>query len=700
MGEDLQSPWKNGFGRRLAVLALIAAACFAASKIRLLVPIVQQRVTMFWPPAGIALAAVLLLGDWVWPAVALGSLLVSFSTGTPPVAAVAIAAGNTLSALAGGWLLRRMDFHNGLEQVRDVLSLVAFGAVVSPLISAVVGVAALNLAWQVPSERVVRSALSWWLGDAMGVLLVTPVLLTCCAYLFRPLRRERTLEAAALGLCLLVVGALTLGSWSANPTLHPPLAFTLLPFLVWGALRFGPRGAAASTFLAVGIAFWATAQGLSPFALGTVEERLMYLYSYTVVAVLTSMLLAAVFAERKRAEEEQARLLARESEARAEAEAASQAKDRFLAALSHELRTPLTPVLAIASGLAADERIPAEPRRQLEVVRRNVELEARLIDDLLDLTRITRGKLDLRLEVTDLRKVVEHTIEISCEREMAAGRLRVVTELAAEDHRLWADPSRLMQVLWNLLSNAVKLTPAGGTITVRSAVEPERLELQVADTGIGIEPEVMPYIFEAFEQGRTRGPRRTGGLGLGLAISRAIAELHGGTLSAASDGQGHGATFTLSLPRGRDLQAIAKTPAEPMVSVEIQNPKSKIQNLRILLVEDHADTADAMADLLRLLGHEVTVAGDVASALSVGEAAASGGGLDLLISDLGLPDGSGFDVMRALARFGLPGIALSGYGMEEDVRRSHEAGFRRHLTKPVGMPQLQAAISEMVGAVE
>ncbi|HEY4574471.1 MAG TPA: response regulator, partial [Thermoanaerobaculia bacterium] len=149
-----------------------------------------------------------------------------------------------------------------------------------------------------------------------------------------------------------------------------------------------------------------------------------------------------------------------------------------------------------------------------------------------------------------------------------------------------------------------------------------------------------------------------------------------------------------------DLQAIAKTPAEPMVSVEIENPKSKIQNLRILLVEDHADTADAMADLLRLLGHEVTVAGDVASALSAGEAAASGGGLDLLISDLGLPDGSGLDVMRALSRFRVPGIALSGYGMEEDVRRSHEAGFRRHLTKPVGMPQLRAAISEMVGAVE
>lgn len=697
MGEDLQKSWKTGLGRRLAVLALIAAACVVSSKLRVMVPIVQQRVTMLWPPAGIALAAVLLGGSWVWPGIALGSLLVSFSTGTPPLAAVIIAAGNTLGALAGGRLLRRVDFHNGLERVRDVLALLAFGVVVSPLINAAVGTAALNLAWRVPSERVVRSALSWWLGDAMGILLVAPVLLTCCGLRLGRPRWDRAVEASALGLFLLVVGELTLTSWSAIPFVHPPLAFTLLPFLVWGALRFGPRGAAAVTFLAVGIGFWATTKGLSPFALGTVEERLMYVYSYAVVAVVTSMLLAAVFAERRRAEEEQARLLARESEARAEAEAANHAKDRFLAALSHELRTPLTPVLATVSSLAGDEGLPSRVRRQLDVIQRNVELEARLIDDLLDLTRIARGKLDLRLEVTDVRRVVEHTIEIACEREIAAGRLRVVTELAPEEHRLWADPSRLTQVLWNLLSNAVKFTPAGGMITVRSRPEADHLVLQVSDTGVGIDSEVMPHIFDAFEQGRSRGPRRTGGLGLGLAISKAIAEMHGGVLSVASEGHGHGATFTLSLPRGRDLPALPEAPAAP---VEIENPKSQIQNLRILLVEDHADTAEAMAELLGLLGHQVTVAGDVAGALATGEAAASRGSLDLLISDLGLPDGSGLDVMRALSRFQLPGIALSGYGMEEDVRRSHEAGFRRHLTKPVNLPQLQAALREIMGARE
>jgi PAS domain S-box-containing protein len=378
--------------------------------------------------------------------------------------------------------------------------------------------------------------------------------------------------------------------------------------------------------------------------------------------------------------------------ARDEAEAANRAKDRFLATLSHELRTPLSPVLLLASTLAGDAGVPAGVRRQLDVIQRNVELEARLIDDLLDLTRIARGKLDLRMEVTDARKVIEHTIEIACERETAAGRLRVVAELAAEDHRLWADPSRLTQVLWNLLNNAVKFTPVGGTITVRSWSEPDRLILQVSDTGVGIDPDLLPHIFDAFEQGRIRSPRRTGGLGLGLAIGRAIAEMHGGTLTAASEGRNRGATFTLSLPRGRELPSAAEAPRE------IESPESRIQNLRILLVEDHEDTAEAMADLLTLAGHRVVTAESVAQALSEVE---SNDGFDLVISDLGLPDGNGNDLMRELAaRHGLRGIALSGYGMEEDVRQSLEAGFARHLTKPVSLPQLQAAIRQVTGAGE
>jgi PAS domain S-box-containing protein len=388
-------------------------------------------------------------------------------------------------------------------------------------------------------------------------------------------------------------------------------------------------------------------------------------------------------------------VVADEKLARAAAEAANAAKDRFLATLSHELRTPLTPVLAVLSGLEASHRCPPDLYRELEMVRRNVELEARLIDDLLDLTRISRGKLELRRQDVDLRRILEHAIATCCGECAAAGRLRVITEFTAPDHDLWADASRLTQVFWNLLSNAVKFTPAGGTITVRSWEEGEadRLVIEVADTGVGIEPDLLPRIFEAFEQGEVMA-RRFGGLGLGLAISKAIVELHGGDLGACSPGRNQGAVFTVRLPVGPRL-----VQGELETSADFGHPGAgNGASLHILLVEDHVDTAEAMAALLELLGHRITTAGTFAEALTAASAlqAGPGRGIDLLISDLGLPDGSGLDLMRELSRrYGLKGIALSGYGMEEDLRRSREAGFEKHLTKPITLESLQAVIRDV-----
>jgi signal transduction histidine kinase len=373
------------------------------------------------------------------------------------------------------------------------------------------------------------------------------------------------------------------------------------------------------------------------------------------------------------------------------AEEANRAKDKFLAALSHELRTPLTPVLAVASTLEKDPRCKAV-REELAMIRRNVELEARLIDDLLDLTRLSRGRLEMHREITDVRRVVTHAVQICCEGEVEAGRLHVVTGLAPGDHRVWADRSRLTQVFWNLLNNAVKFTPEGGTITVLSCVDVQagELVLEVADTGMGIEPEVLPRIFEAFQQGEAS--RHAGGLGLGLAISRAIVDMHGGRLTATSGGRNRGAAFTVRLPLGFPAGAeVFAVPEAPAVEED-----GETDALHILLVEDHPDTAEAMADLLRLQGHRITVAGTVAEAIAAAETASRTGAVDLLVSDLGLPDGSGLEVMRELAlRYGLRGIALSGYGMEEDVRKSQEAGFRRHLTKPVNPQALLGAIREV-----
>jgi CheY-like chemotaxis protein len=375
--------------------------------------------------------------------------------------------------------------------------------------------------------------------------------------------------------------------------------------------------------------------------------------------------LAAVTSERRRAKEE--------------AEAASRAKDQFLAALSHELRTPLTPVLAFSSTLEQNPRLPPEARRQLEIVRRNAELEARLIDDLLDLTRIARGKLQIAPEPVALTEVLDHVVEI-CRAEAAAKGLSLERDGSSAGMIVRADPARLRQVLWNIVKNAIKFTPRGGWIRLRAVASAAgRIAVEISDSGAGIESSEIARIFQPFEQ----AGNQAGGLGLGLAISNALVEAHGGTLTAASDGPGRGSTFRV------ELEAVsgAELPSQVGQASGASSPPAGTR--RVLLIEDHVDTLEAARELLEELSCEVVAVGSSQEAV----AAAQSQTFDLVLSDLGLPDGSGLDLMRQLReQHGLAGIALTGYGMEEDVRRSREAGFVDHLVKPITFQQLAGAI--------
>ncbi|HEX4054010.1 MAG TPA: ATP-binding protein [Tepidisphaeraceae bacterium] len=370
--------------------------------------------------------------------------------------------------------------------------------------------------------------------------------------------------------------------------------------------------------------------------------------------------------------------------ARLDAEAASDAKDNFLAALSHELRTPLTPVLMTAAALEADASLPESVRQDLALLCRNVELEARLIDDLLDLTRIVRGKIELRSDVIDVHAVIAHALE-TCRRDISAKRLEVSRTLCASEFHVNADAVRLQQILWNLLRNAVKFTPEGGRIIVRSHNEEGKICVSIIDTGIGIEAEAISRIFSPFEQAGRLITQRFGGLGLGLAISKRLAELHGGTVTARSEGHDRGATFTLTLPTVA-VPATGRGIVQPPVAAD------GARQLKILLVEDHDDTRHSLTRLLSRR-HIVRDAPTVEAALL----AADREGFDLVISDIGLPDGSGLELMRSLRdRYGLKGICLSGFGMEEDIARSTEAGFYHHLTKPIDLNKLESIIHSLV----
>jgi len=371
--------------------------------------------------------------------------------------------------------------------------------------------------------------------------------------------------------------------------------------------------------------------------------------------------------------------------AKAAAEAASQAKDEFLAVLSHELRTPLTPVLATAILLERDPRLATEHRNMMRTIRRNVELEARLIDDLLDATRISRNKLTLQQTLIDAHQSLTWVLEM-CQDEASAKGLRVSVDAGARTHHVHADPARFQQILWNLLKNAIKFTPNGGRITIRSAnPTADCLRIEVADTGIGIAPEALPHIFGAFEQGGYAVTQRFGGLGLGLAISQALAQLHGGRIVAESAGVGAGATFSFEVPA-------REAAAAPVTESAIAHGLAL--NCRILLVEDNADTREVIGLALSALACRVTSASSIAEAI----AAAQREPFDVLISDIGLPDGSGLSLMRELrARHRLRGIALSGFGREQDLAMSKESGFDVHLVKPVSIDALEQSLREIIG---
>ena len=419
-------------------------------------------------------------------------------------------------------------------------------------------------------------------------------------------------------------------------------------------------------------------------------------------------------------------------EAKAAAESASKAKDQFIAVLSHELRTPLTPALAAVSMMEADMRLPGETREDLAMVRRNIALEVRLIADLLDVSRIISGKLHLEKRPMDVMAAIREAAKIVSGDLDAKGQTLTI-ETPGSVYLTFGDAARLQQVFWNLLRNANKFTPHRGRIAVRTSIVPVdhcplvaqpcpvgmgdcplpqasdgnhepcggNLVIEVSDNGSGMDADLLPRLFNVFEQGQEA--RTFGGLGLGLSICKAIVDMHGGTITAQSAGPGKGATFTVRLPVAQ-CPLVTGSDGSPVGADNTQatggdgQPGSPQQSraIRILLVEDHADTAKLMKRLLMVSGHEVTVADCVAAGLAAMETA--DGKLDLLISDLGLPDGSGHDLMRHLRGQGnaIPGIALSGFGTPADIENSKAAGFSEHLVKPINPDLIAASIQRVV----
>jgi len=828
-----------------------AIVYFAGAKAGLALASLVPQVTLIWPPTGIALAAVLLFGLRVWPAVAAGAFLANVTAAEPVATAAGIALGNTLEAVAGGWLLGRLGFRTRLERLRDAAALVVVGAGLATAISATIGVISLCLGGVQPWAHFGTLWGIWWLGDAGGSLVVAPLLLTWAAQPWRHWSSRQGVELAALWLGTCAIGVIAFGPHLGALARESPLGYLAFPIVILSALRHGPPAATLAVVTIMGFALASTLLGSGPFARDSSTESLVLLQLYTSVLALTGLVLAAVTLEHRRADRQRAavhatatllavptplaglggemlrticsnlewdagglwgvdrasgllrclgvwsrpgldaeeflemtrtftfakgvglpgrvwaggqpawipdvvrdsnfpraavarrvglhagfgfpiriggevegvieffsqdveepdaallqvvgtmgvqlgqlleRRRAEEALQRSQQDLAERVeqlaesdrrKDEFLAMLAHELRNPLAPIAAAAEILGDVEGADTTVQRAREILDRQVQHMVKLIDDLLDVSRISRRKVQLELADVDLTTVVEHALEVS-QGLIDSRNHKLELSLPDEPVLLRADLTRLAQALANLLNNAAKYTEPGGRIRLGAELRADELCIRVSDDGMGIDAELLPHVFDLFFQSATTPDRTHGGLGIGLTLVRTLVEMHGGQVSAASAGRGHGSEFTIRLPARRGTPRRAGPTADSAPATRA---------LRVLLVEDNADSADAFAHLLRRRGHETYVARDGIQGLEEARLLRP----DVVLLDIGLPGLDGFEVARRLREGGdaegMLLVAMTGYGQRSDRQRAREAGFDHHLVKPVKLDDLERVLA-------
>jgi signal transduction histidine kinase/ActR/RegA family two-component response regulator len=668
---------------RLIIALGLGIVYFVAGKLGLAVAFVHPSATPIWAPAGIALAAVLVLGYRVWPVIMVGAFLVNFTTKGSWETSLAIAVGNTLEALAGGALAER--FANGARcfvRRRDVVRFVFFTGLVSTMVSATVGVTTLSLAGYARWSDYGSIWLTWWLGDAGGDLVVAPFLILWATDFRLDWDTPRALEASAVLLAIAVLGVFVTVPWP--PLSGYPIAFLSFPLILWAAFGFGPRETATVVLLLSVVAVWSTLHGFGPFAVASRNDSLLLLDSFLVVASLTGMGLAAVVHEQqstaqalKNAERRLQGLLRYEQAERRQAEAISKAKDQFLAVLGHELRSPLSALIHAIAALEQGTKQEPRSAHLHSIIDRQAQYLAHLVDDLLDVSRLDTGKIRLAVELLDLKEIVERCL--SSFGEAGAWRERTVST-TLEPAWVRADATRLYQVVANLLDNATKFTSAGGRIDVTVGPDDGHAVLEVKDNGRGIDPATLPRVFDFFAQADDSLDRSHGGLGIGLTIVRRLVEMHDGRVEARSAGPGQGSEFVVRLP----LQAAPPARLAPSPSLA----STAQQRLRVLVVEDYEDSRMALEVCLGLLGHSVQSAADGLRGVELAREWRP----DAALVDIGLPGLDGYDVAKRIrsspAGSGMLLVAITGYGQAEVRQRALEAGFNECLVKPVNPQDL------------
>ncbi|HYG75114.1 MAG TPA: MASE1 domain-containing protein [Planctomycetota bacterium] len=803
---SLQSPFALSPPKYLIALAAGAAVYFLTAKYGLSLAFGPKPITAVWPPTGLALALLLLGGERFWPSITVGAFLANVSTPDETLfTAFAIAIGNTLEAYVGSRLLRRFGFDLSISRLRDVVLLVGCAVLGSTMISATIGVTSLSLALPqlYPFASYLENWVLWWVGDAMGALIVTPFLLTW-ADRKSAMRRHlwSKVEAAFFFLTLTASAVILLASSVLVATPMYQQKFLLLPFFIWGAIRFDARVISSAVLIVSAIAIWGVTNDVGAFAVGSPNQRLMLALIFISVLSITSFAMSATRAQLLLSEERfrrtfnqqfqfmaivspegvllevnntplQAANLSREEvigklfwetpwwntlphmkeawplrlkqamacdvpiftkdtycaangeirtanaattavkddagrvrffiieasdtteqkrieqqliAAKEAADHSNRLKDQFLAIVSHELRTPLTAMLGFTRLLRTGRISKNQVDHALEAIERNVRIQTQLVDDLLDVSKIASGKLQLRLTSVNLAHIIRSSILIV---EPAAKAKGIEVQTSIDEVYTSGDPDRLQQVMWNLLSNAIKFTPKNGTVQVSLARSGAMARISITDNGIGIDPHIIPELFKIFQQADSTTTRQFGGLGLGLAIVKQLVELHGGEVTASSAGEGRGATFTVTLPISTAAPDLAEAALAP-------SSGNSLKGMQLLVVDDEPDARELLKVALENAGATVFAAQDADTAVELLRSNIT----HVIICDIGMPFKDGYTFMQEVRQMPLqlastPAIALTAFSSTENHGKAMRAGFNRFVKKPVDPDQLIREILEV-----
>jgi signal transduction histidine kinase len=522
-------------------VAAIAVLYVLAARAGLGLDAVSGFAALVWPPTGIALAAVLLGGRRLWPGIFIGALVANILTGAPTLAAAGIATGNTLEAVVGAYALKRVTgFRPALDGLRAVFALIALAAMLSTMISATIGVASLRFAGLVSADKLGETWRTWWVGDAIGALLVAPAILVWASGPRWRLSPSRLVEAAVLALGVIVASFIIFVA-PITPDGGPVgKAYVFFPLLMWAAIRFGQRGAVTATVVVSAIAVAGTVLWQDPSTRPTLHESLLAVQTFMGITAATFLVLGASISERERSREQL-------REARDVATAANSTKAEFMAVMSHELRTPLNAIAGYAELLLLGVPGPLTPKQNDAVVRirSNEEHLLALIEDVLSFAKIEAGRIPVTPQTVAICQELD-SLEPLLRPDLVRHELTYIWTGCDPKLMVTADPVKLRQILLNVLGNAVKFTPPRGRIELTALRSGDRVSIRVSDTGIGIEPDKLDRVFEPFFQVQTGPTREYAGVGLGLSISRDFARAMGGEIEVRS-APGEGCVVTIEL---------------------------------------------------------------------------------------------------------------------------------------------------------